>query len=159
VRKAVSSGVRVPASLAVILLSAQTLLVGATAAAVAADARICQTIAAGETLAAALYSYRAVHGRLPERLVELVPKYLGEVPSAAYGNGEWLYEPTIVQQETDARVHFDVDLAPPERYGPTRRQASAFELSVKRDRSNGPELRRRTDGCWQWSQFSKCLRH
>jgi len=48
------------------------------------------TIPGGQILAA-LEQYRSDHGRYPNTLEKLVPKYVKEVPKPQWGVGEWEY--------------------------------------------------------------------
>lgn len=46
----------------------------------------------GECIVAALNSYYGDHGRYPDRLNQLVPKYLRNIDSPVAGDRKWIYE-------------------------------------------------------------------
>lgn len=47
---------------------------------------------AGTAVVAGLAAYHGEHGTYPDRLDELVPHYLSEVPPPTWGLGRWSYE-------------------------------------------------------------------
>ena len=146
--------IRVPKLLASLLLSSELLFVLAVGCAVDTEARIRATVAAGETVVAAIASYTREHGRAPARLDILVPRYLRSIPQPVYGLRSWEYSAHNFQQTSDDRMR--VELALPS--APTDPQAkSAYALAVLVDPAH-PEwrFRRRNDGCWQLPETLRC---
>ncbi|HEX6307427.1 MAG TPA: hypothetical protein VFZ69_04515 [Longimicrobiales bacterium] len=81
----------------------------------------------GATLVQALRAYHAGHGTYPERLDELVPRYIAAVEPPTWGLGQWRY-----------RRYSAAELAP--EAAAAARDAVFFQLSVAGDESGYPML-------------------
>jgi len=62
-----------------------------------------ETVRNGNRIIAALEQYRDEHGCYPDKLNDLSPEYLAEIPSATWGLGEWKYEADV----NDFDLHVD----------------------------------------------------
>ena len=149
-------GLRVSGFLASLIVSAEALLVCGIALSVDTDARIHATIAAGETIVAAVEGYRRERGNLPPTLDHLVPRYLVALPTPEYGAREWQFDIVPADQaigDTPQRMALDAGAA-----GDGRLDARpAFVLSVQLDPNNpATRFRRTPGGCWQLPEFPKC---
>lgn len=148
-------GPRVSTFLASLIVSAQVLLVLGIALSVDTEARIRATVAAGETLVAAIEGYRRERGRLPADLELLVPKYLVALPTPKYGAPGWHYQVGSPDGgEDDVPLGMTLDRATG---GIQARERQVFLLSVRLDPAQpATRFRRTASGCWRLPESPKC---
>ena len=56
------------------------------------DTQVTETKRRGDTICRALEAYRARTGKVPDRLDQLQPDFLAEIPQPTVGQGAWTYE-------------------------------------------------------------------
>jgi hypothetical protein len=140
--------------LAWLIVAGELLFVTAVAFSVDTEARIRATVAAGETLVAALDAYARQTGTLPASLDLLVPGYLSSVPLPRYGIRSWEYAPaSMTAERADERRRIEWTL----RDSKSTQVDMKYSLSVRLDPDN-PTTRfyRTSEGCWRLPELPKC---
>jgi hypothetical protein len=143
----------VPLSLAALLVSAECLCVLGAGFTVDTDARIRATVAAGETVVAALEAYRQEHGRLPHHIEQLVPRYLQFIPQPVYGAASWDFAAVPDSIPGDGPMAIEVPVIAQ----PAGVPRPSYSLSVHLDGAGSrAALRRSPDGCWRLPEVPTC---
>ena len=149
-------GLRISATLASLIVTAEVLLLSGVALAVDTDARIRATISAGEVIVGALEHYRRDHGQLPETLDRLVPRYVKTLPAPEYGAREWQFERIAAERPAaDAPLSLDFDAGKAGDGSANGRQIPSLAVRLN-ERDSGAFLRRSPNGCWHFTGLTKC---
>jgi hypothetical protein len=114
-------------SLAALLVTAECLCFLGAGFTVDTDARIRATVAAGETVVAALQAYRQEHAGLPARIEDLVPRYLQFIPQPVYGAKTWDFTSAVDSTTADQPLGIELPMVSQPAGVPRR----SYSLSVR----------------------------